>query len=49
MLLGLYSTDTADTLSRTQAAPAAEIPPSFSESYHAAFAESRAFANSDAL
>ncbi|NUB27727.1 hypothetical protein [Azospirillum brasilense] len=49
MLLGLYTTDTADTLGRAQAAPAAEIPPSFSESYHAAFAETRAYANSDAL
>ncbi|KAA1057152.1 hypothetical protein [Azospirillum argentinense] len=49
MLLGLYQTDTADTLSRARAAPAADIPPSFSEGYHAAFAESRAFANSDAL
>ncbi|TWA70702.1 hypothetical protein FBZ84_102252 [Azospirillum baldaniorum] len=49
MLLGLYQTDTADTLGRAQAAPAAEIPPSFSESYHAAFAETRAYANSDAL
>ncbi|MBK3800459.1 hypothetical protein GAY33_14655 [Azospirillum brasilense] len=49
MLLGLYTTDTADTLIRAQAAPAAELPPSFSEGYHAAFAESRAFANSDAL
>lgn len=49
MLLGLYQTDTADTLGRAQAAPAAEIPPTFSESYHAAFAETRAYANSDAL
>lgn len=49
MLLGLYQTDTADTLGRAQAAPAAEIPPSFSESYHAAFSETRAYANSDAL
>ncbi|TWA74175.1 hypothetical protein FBZ82_101190 [Azospirillum brasilense] len=49
MLLGLFATDTADTLSRAQAAPAAELLPSFSESYHAAFAETRAYANSDAL
>lgn len=49
MLLGLYQTDTADTLGRAQSAPAAEIPPSFSESFHAAFAETRAYANSDAL
>lgn len=49
MLLGLYQTDTADTLDRARLAPAAELPPAFSETYHAAFAESRAFGNSDAL
>lgn len=49
MLLGLFSTDQTDTLDRARLAPAAELPPAFSETYHAAFAESRAFGNSDAL
>lgn len=49
MLLGLYQTDISDTLDRARNAQAAELPPSFSEGFYAAFAESRAYANSDAL
>ncbi|MBP2290714.1 hypothetical protein [Azospirillum rugosum] len=49
MLLGLYTTDTTDALGRAQSAPPAELPPSFAEGFHAAFSETRAYANSDAL
>lgn len=49
MLLGLYTADQNNALARASAAPAAELAPAFSESFGAAFAEARAFGNSDAL
>ncbi|MFP5515950.1 MAG: hypothetical protein ACLGJC_23060 [Alphaproteobacteria bacterium] len=49
MLLGLYNTDTADTLTRARSAPPAELPPAFAESYLANYREARDFESSDAL
>ncbi len=49
MLLGLYNTDTADTLTRARSAPPAELPPAFAESYLANYREARDFESTDAL
>ncbi|MFC5355651.1 hypothetical protein ACFPMG_11595, partial [Azospirillum himalayense] len=47
MLLGLYTTDTADTLSRAQAAPAAELLPALGEEYRAALENQLRWGNID--